>query len=185
MNGSKMEESYCINLSYQSPSEDFDRLMGYNVDGTINVKFSLLNLKDLLLQNIYIIDSILEVSEHIINIIPTEDGSIDITIDSKEIAKKLMDNDIIKQNNNNILTPINNEVTDYSDEETNMDRLRMIDNLVNIDKVPELESISSDSEYESESDNIIKDYRNMYSIVNKYFGLLGNIDINDSNFERK
>lgn len=175
-----MANTYDINLTYKLPDKDLDNLMGFNVDGTVNVKISLLNLKDHLMQNISIIDRLIEVSNHITTIVPTGNGLIKAIIDSDETVKELIDAGAICRNSDTHSS--NDENYYFSDEETNLDRLRMVNNLVDPDRV---EDISSDSNSEDEMDELIKDYGNMYAIINKYVGLLNNIDIDNNHFSEE
>lgn len=112
-----------LNLTYKSPARDVDDNMNYNSDGTINVKFTMFSLKNILLENISKIDTILRNIDNItdINII---NNSIEIVLNNSDVEKNLIDANILTNG-------INEDDTDYlmdieTEIETNSDRLQML-----------------------------------------------------------
>lgn len=181
-----MTELICINLTYKSPHEDVENCMGLNSDGTVNSKFTLLSLKNLLTHNLDTINKLLEKSENITNIIPIGYDIVEIKINSPNVLKNLMDDNIvIKRDNINDTDEINPGDIYFSDEETNEERLNMINNLVNQSETQSIfnKNTDSETEFDSDNDDIIEDEKNSKSILNKYVNIIDerNSESDDNN----
>lgn len=165
-----------INLTYQSPSIDISESFGYNPDGTINIKYTLTTYRNLLQQNINIINALISEVDNITDIIPI-DSNVAIKISSEDVQKKLFDNHILVQPN------VEEDIGEnyFTEEETNQDRLAMVDRITNQMDIPDnLEIIShSESGSDDEMDELIDDSHNMESIINKYLHIMGS-DSSDS-----
>jgi hypothetical protein len=182
-----MSGTHFINLTYSSPHEDIEKLSGLNSDGTTNVNFTLLSMKELLSRNLEVINNLITEANNITEITPIGYGIIEIKMKSLEIMKKMIDADVI------ITKPPHTD--DYGDDdfsdtgtenfqidedniETNQQRLRMINNLINQSDLQNIfgdnSGNDSDSESNSESDELINDDKNINLILNKYSRILNN-----------
>ena len=177
----------CINFTYKSPNEDMALVMGFNPDGTVNVKYTLMALRDLLIENTNKINKLIEKHYAITDILPIEYGNIEIITNSPDIVQSLVDEQILTTK----LDSSDNEDSDFDgsnfsdDDETNQERLHLINNLVNQNEINsifnqnEIES-ESDTDSESESDEIIDDDDNKHSIITKYKKMISENDLDDS-----
>lgn len=185
-----MTETAYINLTYISPHEDIEKSLGLNSDGTVNAKYTLICMKELLTNNLLVINKLLDEVNNIVDITPVGYGIVEIKVKS-EVIQKLLDDNIL------ITHPIKNENSDESNtdewsiddtDETNQDRLNMISNLINQDDSQNIfgSACTSDAESEAELDDIINDEKNAASILNKYCeiliknGLMDNSDYSDN-----
>jgi len=167
-----MNKISCLNLTYKSPYEDMEDSIGLNPDKTININFTLLSLKNKLLENINTIDKLLEHSDYIDNIILIDNDIIEIKIDDQITYNQLINNGILIENNYDSDTDSTDDFTaenyDFgSPRETNHDRLNTINNLVRQDNNYPDNSSDSDSN-SSNSNEDITDDKNMIYITNKY-----------------
>lgn len=170
------EETY-INFTYKSVNEDFKNSIGYNPDSSINITYTLMTIRNLLLNNVKIIDRLLEYNKSIKEMVPIN-NSIKISFFSEEIKKILQEEGTINYiplhiNENNEFRIFDNEEI----PETNYDRLSMIHNLTRVDNLSDLDTIlNSDgiiySTSESEVDELIYDKENINNLVNKYQNLI-------------
>lgn len=168
-----MTETAFINLTYLSPYEDMEKSLGFNADGTINNKYTLLAMRELLENNLNVINNLITEADNITHITPVGYGIIEIKMNSAETTKKLIDIDILT-----IKPNIDSEYEDTTTDdwhieehnETNQDRLHMIANLVIPNDTHNLFEIDISSD--SDSDNLIVDNKNTNSILGKYSNLL-------------
>ena len=173
-----MAEISCLNLTYKSPTEDIEQCMGVNSNGTVNIKYTLKSLQNLLQENLNVVNKLIEKADHVTDIVPIGYGLVEVKINSTIVLKNLMDNKIIIQPNidNEYQDDIIDDLNIYIDnEETDADRLAIINNLVNSGELPDIlknPNDESDSGSESESDDLIADEKNTKSIINKYSSFL-------------
>ena len=191
-----MNQSYRINFTYKSPFEDIMRTGGFNPDGSMNVRYSLLMLRNLLNKNIDILDKLLLNTDHISEIVPIDQQLIEIKFSLDSVKKELADNHVISVisvtnlnhddlDNDDEEQTISSEPSDIENEselfdgtesETNYHRLTMINNLTNqnhhMDIFPNSDSHSeSDIDSDLGSDDLINDFENRKLILNKYQNL--------------
>lgn len=173
-----------INLTYQSPYEDIISSLGINPDGTTNIKYTLTSIRNLLQQNVNVLNSLLAEVDDITDIIPIGGEMISIKFNTNAIQKKLLENNVL------IIPSINMEdsieenyfVNDDKDE-TNIDRLNMVHNLINQNDIPNNIDVISyrdsdrDSDSDSEDNDILDDNTNIEAIIYKYHNIA---DISDS-----
>lgn len=177
-----------INLTYSSPSEDMINLLGTNPDGTTNIKYTLTSMRNLLQQNINVLDNLLTEVNTITDITPIGFDMISINFTSDTIQKQLLENNTI------IISQINDEDLDTNDEEnyfnddnndseTNIDRLNMVRNLINLNDIPNnLEIIpQNESDDENEDNDLLDDKPSIEAIVNKYNHIIADDSDLDSN----
>lgn len=176
-------DSLYINLTYRSPCEDLEDSIGFNPDGSINISYTIVSIRNLLEQNINILNELLSETENITNIILNNNGKIEIKLKSLVVIQKLIDKDIIVKNlylDENIIDNI-----DSSDEESNNTRFEMINNLTSQNDSQYIFNRKSESEYSSDSssDSIINDVTNQKSIIDKYKTFISSLS--DSGDESK
>lgn len=175
-------EKMYINLSYKSPYEDIEQLMGFNPNGTTNVKFTLLALHNHLMENISVVNKLLENVENITDILPLGFNIIEIKINSQIVLKKLLENGCLTQKDINIEseeTIDNNLSFSDDDKETNNDRLSMINNISNTDNFKHIFDENSDPE-NSNSNDLIDDEKNIKNILTKYANIMNQNDDSES-----
>lgn len=171
----------CINLTYTSPHEDIEKTMGFNPDGSVNIKFTLLSMQNLLKHNLDVISRLIKESDSITDIVPLGYKIVAINVKSNDLTEILFkDNILITQPQileNDTEIPMNELHFSDEDTETNYQRLIMVNNLVNTDDSSyifnELDTLNvSSSQSQSDSDDIIDDEENRKSIINKYVQLV-------------
>ena len=187
-----------INFTYKSPDEDMVSLMGHNPDGSINIRYTLSSMRDLLEHNIVILDKLIENADYISNLIPIGCGLVEIEMNISQSRKKLIEENIIKKYTDTLVDQCNdisfNDILsddDYDhDYESNQDRLSMIHNLVknnesnngsnnNDNNGSNNESQSSNTD--SESSDIILDNKNTRLLIEKYLSTISNCDSSENN----
>lgn len=168
-----------INFTYKSPHEDIENLLGFNVDGSVNVKYTLTMLRNLLLHNVDIVNKLLKNIDHISDIQSIGYGIISAKITSSDILQNLVDENILRENIKELNdSEINiNEINFIDDTETNNHRLELINNLINDNDFQD--EISNHSESDSESSDIICDNDSKRYIIKKYTDL---IEENENNY---
>jgi hypothetical protein len=178
-----MSEITCINLTYKSPEEDIGNSIGFNPDGSVNVKYTLLSLRELLTQNLSVINKLIEKTDNISDIIPIAYGMVGIKINSPTVLKNLLDNNILIEHVENTEEPIIDELNFSEEEETNQERLNMINNLTNQNDSQIIfnKDIESDTDTDSETDDILDDGPNTKSILDKYIGVINDQDSDEDN----
>ena len=163
-----------INFTYKSPHEDIESSSGFNSDGTLNVKFTLISFRNLLQANLNKISELLSESDSIDDIKLNEYGYDHVEIkfvpNSEHSIKKLTDLSIIVPNEEaNTQIPFDLEQT-----ETNVGRLAMINRLCSNTLCLQPQS-EFDSDFESdELDPVIDPEQNLKFIIGKYKKLLSN-----------
>ena len=173
-----MTEIFAIKFTYKSPCEDVDACCGFNSDGSINVKYTLATLREMLLQNVSIIDKLLEKSENITTINPIGYGVVQATVNSDPVLRTLLDDNVLHNapenaDNENEYNNYLNEFHFSDDEETNQDRLNMVNNMTNQNDSQTIFNKDSDSDSDSGSESdIIDDENNTKSILDKYNNIL-------------
>ena len=173
-----MQSAY-INFTYNSPHEDIESSLGFNNDGSINVKYTLNTMKNILTYNLSIINKLLDKVDTIKNIESVGYNKIEIAITSKNDFENLIkDNVLFTQPI--IDQPDENDINFSDDEETNQDRLNMINNMVNKNDFQAIFDKHSDSESDKESDDIISDEKNTKSILSKYSNFIKDEEDTDS-----
>lgn len=137
-----------IKFNYEGPSIDIKNCSGSYSDGTINTKYTLQSLKNLLQNNIKIIDKLLSLNDHVGNLVVCDDD-VTIEITSDNIFSELVNEEIlsnINQDDNNI---------HYSNEiETNQDRLNRVFNMTNINESNNIFGNVTDSSDLDDSDDV-------------------------------
>jgi hypothetical protein len=176
-----MSELFCINFTYKSPHEDTESVMGFNPDGSVNIKYTLMALRDMLVHNVNIMNKLIEKYDVITDIIPIGYGVVGISTNYPSVVQTLVDNNILTKNPDDLEDEetIMNELNFLDDEETNQDRLNFINNLTNQNDATDATDIfgnndnnKSGSDSGSESDDIIRDDKNTKSILNKYIDII-------------
>ncbi|XWV26017.1 hypothetical protein QJ857_gp1063 [Tupanvirus soda lake] len=180
-----MSEVSCINFTYKSPHQDIESVMGFNSDGSVNIKYTLISLRNLLSHNINILNKLIEKSENITNIIPIGYGVVGINIDSPTITQYLLDENILTKMSENMEDEVEIGEFNFSDdEETNQDRLNIVNNLTNHNDTNNIfDNDLSESDSDSESDDIIDDEKNTKSILSKYIGIINERNSDESEEE--
>lgn len=166
-----MSNSYCINFSYKNPADDFINSIGYNPDNSVNIKYTLLALQETLQKNIDIIENLIKYSDKIDEINSINYNLVSIKITDSDIKKELMEQNTIFD-----AETIENDIIDNLpiSEETNEERLQMLRNITN----NEMFDFFSDNQ-EEEQNNFIKDGDNLKYIINKYTGLLSDVEYDE------
>ncbi|AUV58570.1 hypothetical protein [Bandra megavirus] len=136
-----------IKFNYEGPSTDVVNCTGSYSDGTINTKYTLQSLKNLLQNNIKIIDKLLSLNDHVNNLVVCDDD-VTVEITSDDIFTQLVNEDIllnVNQDEDNI---------HYSNEiETNQDRLNRIINMTNTNESDNIfGDVSSDTDLDDSDD---------------------------------
>lgn len=165
----------CVKLTYESPTDDLEKLLNINSDGTINVKCTLLSLRKLLNENIRIIDVLLEKADDIKDIIPGDFGFFEININSREIESLRNENILVNHyetgetSDEEIDPDVNglfSDDQDSSNEENHDDNLQLLRNLTKND--PELDETTvcynSDDDIDEIASIIDEKYGNEFSI---------------------
>jgi hypothetical protein len=164
-----MSEKAYINFSYKSPHEDTETSIGLNPDGSVNIKYTLASMRDLLLHNVDIITKLIDTHENILNIRPIGYDIVEITTNTSPVSKKLLDGNVIRKSMElDDDEAINFDELIVSDhEETNQDRLKNINNIINQNDSQIIFAEDSNSDHDS-GDDIIDDETNTSSILEKY-----------------
>lgn len=194
-----MMQTFNINFTYASPSEDIEKVVGYNPDSSINIKFTLIGLRQLLQDNVDIINRLLENVDSITNIYSNLDigSNVSMTLalaparDATMVVEKLKEDNIIKdisadEENSDSDTASEALYASSSEDETNYDRLRKIKNLSLHNKKEDLEFLSReyDTDYSStddSGDDLIRDDANKNDLINKYIELCSSDTIKGTN----
>jgi len=161
-----MENAY-LNLTYKSPHEDFENCAGWNTDGSINIKYTLATMKDLLIHNAEIIDKLLKNADSINHINAVGYCLIDVIAKSNTALESLINENILSKKPPIDIEEANIDELQLSDEETNQTRFNSVNNLI-IQNNTGLNTNHSSEESDVESDEIIFDEQNTASILNKY-----------------
>lgn len=171
---------YYINFDYNTPFEDIQECMGFNPDGTINIKYTFMTLKNKLIKNINLIDKLLDNHEYISNLMLTDSNKIEVNVNNKEILESFLNENVIIDNNEPDI--YDNDINEnlFSDEETNQERLNMLNNIINTDDSNTILNKSPDTT-ESSTEEIISDEKNIQSLLNKYKSFTKNLSDDDSN----
>lgn len=166
---------YYINFSYSSPHDDVAKSTGINSDGTVNVKYTLLTLKNLLMENVEKINKLLENTDKISDISVAGYNQIQVSIYTETDANQLKDSGIIVSN---LISDNVDEFEFPEPEETNHERFQMLHNITNPDVVGIIDSTSVDSDamkdVSEQKDDVIYDEKNLESIIKKYQILMSN-----------
>lgn len=157
-----------INLTYNGPQEDMISVLGYNTDKSVNVKFSLLNFKNLLTDNIFVINKLIDNADNIKDIKFTDNGKIRIILNDNAVEQKLIEEKILVDDT------VIEEDDIYSDEEPNYLRLDNLYNIINRNNF-NLNHDESDSESASSDDELISDDKNITNLTAQFSKL--NTDI--------
>jgi len=161
-----MSEPVYINFTYSSPHDDFDACVGLNSDGSTNINYTLMALKNKLSENILLIDRLLEQSNLIAGMYTAGYDLVAIYTNSQNDSQTLLDTGLVRETvtiNSDDAYDEDEELTDQ-DEETHTDRLRMINNIVNVGN----DKIDDDSDESSENSELMNDYESVGSILSKY-----------------
>lgn len=179
-----MAEILCINLTYKSPHEDVEDSIGLNPDGTVNCKFTLITLRNLLEKNLEVVKKLLENADNVTDIVPIGYGIVEAKINSESVKNSLFDDNVLLKasldnSNDDFLDQIH---YDDSNSETNEERFAMINNLTNQnDSQMIFNRENSDSEQTESGDEIIDDSKNAKLILEKYRDVItNNEDTSDS-----
>lgn len=176
-----------INFNYNSPHEDVENCLGFNTDGSINVQYTLASLKNLLQENLEIVDELIANVDDIQTITPIGYNRIEIVTDTDVLLEKLLEKNIVCVRTNDEVEEIEDQMDELSDlniseDETNNDRLNIINNLTNRNNIQVFSNDkNSDTEQDSDSDELIADEKNATSIINKYSDFIQNSQNTDSN----
>jgi hypothetical protein len=176
-----------INLTYKSPAQDLVQCAGYNPDGSINIRYTLIALRNMLRQNVEILSQLVDFADEIDDMscldlpIVQHNSLINVQISSQLVIDQLLEKCLVvnRANSEIFIMPTEDSI------ETNNDRLNKIYNLTN-DLEPNLLSnrmisshfLSSESNSEAE-DDLIGDIENRKLIIDKYQKLLDDDDDDD------
>jgi len=151
-----------LNLTYKNPVDDFQDSLSYYENGTINIKYTLVALRDKLGENIQRLDRLIEMADDVSCIMSDED-SIIICIDDEEKKDQLQKEKIIRAMD----PPIEESESDSDPEyETHTERLRKANNLLSSGWNRYTDRYGSDSD--SESSEVAEDIINAMSLLNYY-----------------
>lgn len=172
-----MSNSSYINFTYKSPHEDVESVIGHNPDGSVNIKYTLLALRDLLAHNISIVNKLLDKNIDITDINPLGYNIVSINV-SNQITKEnlLNENILIKQPNVLEEEELLDDIYLSDEEETNQNRFKLINNLVNTKDINILNNDNDNTESDTDSDDLIDDIKNTKSIVDKYLNIINEKD---------
>ncbi len=174
-----MTDPCYINFTYKSPHEDVETVMGHNPDGSVNVKYTLLALRDLLTYNLDIINKLLEKSSEISDINPLGYAIVGININNHATKENFLNaNILVKQPDVLEEEELLNNIYLSDEEETNQNRLDMIKNLVNSNDINTFTN-KSDTDSDTDSDDVIDDRKNTKSIIDKYLCIINEKDSED------
>ena len=183
-----MSELFCINFTYRSPHEDTETVMGFNSDGTVNVKYTLMALRDMLVHNTNIINKLIEKHDIITDIVPIGYGYVGVSTNYPSIAQTLVELNVLAKK----IDDLENEeagIDEFNfsdDEETNQERLNSVNNLINQNDTNCIfNNNDSETNSKSESDDIIDDEHNTNSILSKYINIIGERESDNSNDSNK
>lgn len=161
-----MEYSSFVTFTYTQPNADLDNCTGHNPDGTINAKYTLASMKDLLERNLSMVNKLIDVADSITDIIPVGFGHVEIKLDNDVAYQKLIDSGVTMAT----LDDLNSDSDDWNHladaPESNQTRFNMLNNLINMDEYEFVEHTDSDG------DPLISDERNINLIIDKYSQLL-------------
>lgn len=165
-----MAEPIYINFTYQSPHEDVENCLGFNPDGSTNVKYVLNSLREKLMENVELIDTLLEKSEFINNLNVFGYNLVGVEIPSPIERQSLLDKQILKiySHENEEEDHINIDNFSDSEEETNNDRLNILNNLSNQNDSNMIFENHSDLDTDTEDNDIISDDKNTSEILDRY-----------------
>jgi hypothetical protein len=166
------DNSLEINFTYNSPHEDLEKLTCHNANGTVNTKLTLEMLRIKLLDNVKILDTLIEQSGNINDLITVGYDSVQIVFNSGYDTSQLVDEKIVR-------TIVANQYNDEEgndeydmhnqEEDTNNDRLDMIMRITNNNDDDLIYGDLSDLESEEDSDNDpICDPDNINELISKY-----------------
>ncbi|XWV24776.1 hypothetical protein QJ856_gp1007 [Tupanvirus deep ocean] len=180
-----MSEVSCINFTYKSPHQDVESVMGFNSDGSVNIKYTLISLRNLLHHNINLINKLIEKSENITNIIPIGYGVVGVNVNSPTLTQDLIDENVLTKLSETMEDEVEIGEFNFSDEEeTNQDRLNVVNNLTNHNDTNNIfNNDLTDSDTDSETDDIIDDEKNTKSILSKYIGIINERNSDESDNE--
>lgn len=173
-----MSQSFTINFTYQSPCEDMELLKGINPDNSLNIKYTLISQRNMLQHNIDLLNKLIDNCNVISNLASTEYNTVRIEIDSPLHAKELVELDIIKKLSNDNDSENETDNIDFFDQnqETNQDRLAMINNLVNQNDNNSIFDDTCDSDSLDNSSNsdpgTIDDEDNIKLLISKYTAIM-------------
>jgi hypothetical protein len=180
-----MSEHHYLNLTYESPCQDFAKNIGFNPDSSLNISYTLGAMRELLRQNVQLLDCLLENPNLISGIEPIGTKNISIFFKDNTQLKEMIEKGIVRlatggsgqlneSNELNELDESDNSADEPTEEipedmlndmptETHTDRLNRIQNLFGLD--------FADSDYSSDSDMISDTMREKY-LCEKYYDLL-------------
>lgn len=173
-----------INFNYNSPHEDVENCLGFNPDGSINIRYTLESLKNLLQENLQIVNELIDNVDEIQSVTPIGYNRVELVTNTNSLLDKLLEKNIVTVVTNEEIEDQMDDLSDLniSDEETNNDRLNIINNLTNLNNAQILSiEKNSDTEQESDSDELIEDEKNATSIINKYSDFIQKSEDSDSN----
>ena len=172
-----------INFTYKCPNQDMDKCCGYNPDGSVNIKYTFTALRNLFLKNAEIMSRLIEKSDHITNIDIVDFNCIQLELDCHDAVTTLFEDNILSRPEDDVNSDDDtDEELEFSDTdtETNQDRYKMINNMVNQNSLQIL-SDESESDSDDDDDNDIVDNRNnVKNVLKKYGGMIKNYKIDDS-----
>lgn len=210
-----MDNSF-INFDYNGPTCDYLNSLQINANGTVNVKCTLQSFKILLEKNLNIINQLITKSEYISDMTAYDLNNILIIFNNKTecaklLAEKVITDNLITEPSESIgsigsigsIERIDPELLTNSDnEETNNNRLTLVNNLTiqdssllfdmnqDVNSSSDNSDNSDGSDYSDNSDNLV-DLNNLDSscdfityntnaIINKYLHISNQNAINDN-----
>ena len=195
------QDCYYINLTYETPYEDLERSLNFNMDGTINTKVSLISMRNLLQDNVAILNMLIEKADDIESVESRGVNMIEVKIPSQQTADSLLgDSTIVRIEDHpgyhplplpddeegfRLLEEYMNNVAGEAPplptepEETNMDRLDRIRQMVHQDGG--ISDVFSDSE--SSENELISDPQIVDAIIRRYKMAAGVVHADDDDDE--
>lgn len=141
-----------INFNYKSPHEDMTKCISYNNNGSVNVGMTLNNYKRMMEDNLEVVEKLITHSKDIDNVMVSGYDLVNIGFKSRVVCDNLLKEGIIKEHNESG-SESDDELTMSSDEETNIQRLRGLENITGHQLTNSEDNSTTDEEGEMSDDN--------------------------------
>jgi len=152
-----------INFTYKNPDYDFKDATSLYENGDVNVKYTLMVLRDKLNENLQRINKLIDVSENIDGLLQDHEGVIVWAQDG--IREQLHKDGVIRGASQNPESDSDSSSEEEVNHETHSERLRMINNMLNTGWN---RYSDRDSESETESSDVVEDIFGAMTLVDYY-----------------